>query len=277
MRAHRTALFFRIWQRLPHGPFNRAAAALMHARLPRPLLDRLIEAWIRRAGIRVADFEPGPFDSLQDFFLRRLRPGARPLEAGFISPADGRVMAVGQVESGQLMQVKGSPYSLAALCSGGDPAFDEARWQGGRYATVFLSPDGYHHLHHPIDGDLVAVRWLPGRHLPQNEDAVHHIEAIYARNERVVLTVRAADGSHVLLVLVAASLVGGIHLEAMSQAEFMHPQPQQMSQPLAVRRGDRLGHFAFGSTVVVVTEPGSVGPSSLALGDSVHMGQRLFS
>lgn len=159
-------------------------------------------------------------------------------------------MALGNVIDGALLQVKGSPYTLSQLSgrSPGDRPVSD--WDGASYLTIFLSPDGYHHLHWPCDGELVSARWLPGVHLPQNEDAVHHIEAIYGRNERAVLHLREEGGDDVLLVLVAASLVGGIHLQGIAQPEWMRPDPT--TPAIVVQKGRKLGHFAFGSTVVIV-------------------------
>lgn len=273
MKLHRTPAFFAAWQALPHGPFNRVAAALMMTRLPKPLLERLISGWIARAGIDMRDFDAGPFESLQAFFLRGLAPGARPLDDGFVSPADGRVVAVGTVREGELLQIKGSPYTLAALCGptpGGRPLAD---WEGAGYATIFLSPDGYHHLHAPCDGTITRVRWWPGVHLPQNEDAVRHIESIYPRNERVTVTLRTTGGDDVLLVLVAASLVGGIHLDALAQDAFMQEQAVAVEQP--VTKGDRFAHFAFGSTVVVIARGDVLARVQVDAGDRVLMGRGL--
>jgi phosphatidylserine decarboxylase len=273
MRLHRTPMFLRLYRFFPHRLLGRAARAIATATRPRWLIDRAIDRWIARAAIRTDEFLPGPFPSLEAFFLRRLRPGARTLADGVIAPADGIVVGAGPISRSTILQIKGVPLDVQRLVTGRGPAVDLARYEGGRYLTTFLTPNGYHHVHMPIACTVVDLHWVPGRAFPQNQDALRHIPRIYERNERVSLRCRTDDGHEFLLVLVGASLIGGIHLVGRAQSSWARPGPTAWGARFA--RGDELGHFTFGSTVVLLVPPALAGPPP-ATGTNIRMGERLW-
>ena len=281
----RSAPFFRAYRFLPHALINGAAARLTRARRPRTLVDLAVRAWIRRDAIDMSDFDGGPFATVEDFFLRRLRPGARPLHEGVVASADGRVVAAGTIDRDTILQVKGVPLSIDRLVNGVRPTAPPLAleaYDGGTYITTFLSPRGYHFVHAPIDGELVDARWIAGRWFPQNEDALRHIPGIYERNERAVLRVRlpAANGDaarhrELLMVLVGASVIGSIELHGMSRERWVGPRPFSLARP--VRKGDELGHFTFGSTVVLLLPRGMAKSELPPIGRDVRMGEALVS
>lgn len=273
--------FLRAYRAVPHLAVNRCALSLARQRRPRWLVQAAVREWIRRDAIDMADFAEGPFESLQDFFLRRLRDGARPLEAGLISPVDGCVVGHGRIERGTILQVKGHPISVDALVNGraGARRFDLPleEYEGGSYVTLFLRPRGYHFVHAPADLTVEDVRWIPGRFFPQNEVALEHVPRIYERNERAVLRVRVESSSArsvpALIVMVGASVIGGIHVAGLPDLRRRDPVPFLRS----VKRGDELGHFDFGSTVVLLLPRGAGVRARVALGQEKLMGQTLFS
>lgn len=228
---------------VPHAPLERAFGVFMRARLPRPILGAVIAAWVARGGIALADFEVRDWDTLEDFFLRRLRAGARPIGEGLVSPVDGVVVAVGASDGmgegvgegvGPSLVIKGHAVSLEALLGG--PARLAGLVSGPLWQiTIFLTPDGYHHVHAPCDLTLVEVVYIAGRAFPQNDDALALRPDVHVRNARAVLWCETAAGP-MALVMVAASLVSGIQVEG----------------PGPYRKGDRIGAFSFGSTVVLV-------------------------
>lgn len=277
MKLLRSRALFAAYPFLPHRVLNGAAGWLSRRRRPRSVVSAAIDLWVRRGGMDLSDFEPGPFASIEDFFLRRLRPGARPLPPadwpGFVSPVDGRVVAAGALTPGARLMVKGQALSLERLLNGRLYEMPLAPFDGGRYLVIFLSPEGYHHVHAPADLQVHGTQWLPGRFFPQNEDALGYLRGVYERNERLVLRCRLADGAPFALVLVGASLVGGICVQGLPRPAFAQTTPQPCD--LAFRRGAVLGHFRFGSTVVLVFPPGA-GPAALpAVGAALRMGQRL--
>jgi phosphatidylserine decarboxylase len=274
-----SAAFLRRYHHLPHGFINQSFALLMRARWPRWLVRRAISGWIERDGIDMQDFEARPFLSLEDFFLRDLRPGARPLGAGLVSPVDGRVVALGRIEPSAQLHVKGHCLSLERLVNGAGaatperPALSLERYRGGHYVSIFLSPRGYHYVHMPAAGVVHEARWLAGRFFPQNEIALRHIPDVYEQNERLVLNLTLHGMGDALLVMVGASLIGGIQLALAPRPMFTRRRPLALEAQLA--KGQRLGHFTFGSTVVLLLPPSA--QPRCALGADVHMGEALCS
>jgi len=261
--------FFRAYPYLPHHLLNSAMRMVGAIERPKFAVDLAIRAWVRKDSIELADFAPGPWPTLEAFFLRALRDGARPIGDGLVSPADGVVVGAGACERGTLLQVKGKPISVDRLVHGSARStIDLTPFE--RYFTVFLTPRGYHHVHCPIDARVEDVRWIPGRFFPQNEDALRHVDAIYERNERAVLRLTTPLGP-MILVMVGASLIGGIHLRDATRAEWVKRAPT----PLGVekRKGEPLGHFTFGSTVVMLL-PRAV-DIARPIGAPVRMGETL--
>lgn len=273
LSLHRSAAFLRIYRFLPHGLLGRCSRLIARARRPRWAVDLAVRRWIDRAAIRMEEFLPGPFVSLEAFFLRRLRPGARPIADGFVAPADGVVVSAGPIARGMILQVKGVSLDLERLTRGAGPELPLLAYEGGRYTTIFLTPHGYHYVHMPIPATLIEVRWIAGRAFPQNQDALRHIPRIYERNERAVLRCRSDDGHEFLLVLVGASLIGGIHLAGLERPTWARREPYLCQRHFA--RGAELGHFSFGSTVVVLAPPALAGLPPF-IGTELRMGQRLW-
>lgn len=274
MNPLRSAAFLRAYRFLPHQGINQGFARLMRAERPAPLVQAAIRAWVRGAGIDLSDYEDVPYRSLEDFFLRRLRPGRRPLGPGLVSPADGVLLAQGRLTPGAPIEVKGQRLSLQRLVNGaGLHALPLADYEGGSYAVIFLTPHGYHYIHMPAAGWVRGCQHLPGRFFPQNEDALRHIpDAIYEHNERAVLRLALDQGGEALLVLVGASLVGGIELRGLSRAAWA--RAEALACALRRERGEELGHFRFGSTVVVLL-PRGAGPVLARAEGPIRMGETL--
>lgn len=277
----RSASFLRAYRALPHVAINRCGLAVARQQSPEWLVQSAVRSWIRRDGIDMRDFEPGPYRSLQDFFLRRLRPGARPLGEGIVAPVDGCVVGTGRIERGTILQVKGHPISVDALVNGERASKTEGRlhdlsldaYEGGTYLTLFLRPRGYHYVHAPCALTVEDVRWIPGRFFPQNEDALRHVPRIYERNERAVLRLRCESEMPALLVMVGASVIGGIQVTGVPNLRRQGASPLERH----VDKGAELGHFDFGSTVVMLMpRQASVRPA-VSMGQEVLMGQRIFT
>jgi phosphatidylserine decarboxylase len=264
--------FLRSYRFLPHRLLNGAAAAVTAARRPRWAVRAAIRTWSRLEQIELDDFERGPFASLDAFFLRALRPGARPLSPGFVAPVDGKLVASGALDEGSRLTVKGQRLSVDQIVNAKRYDLDLKPYVGGAYAVIFLTPRGYHHVHMPCDATIEDVRWIPGRFYPQNETALEHIPSVYERNERAVLRARAADGQEFLLVMVGASLIGGIHLQALERRAWVGLRCTSVQR--RYRKGERIGHFAFGSTVVVLLPQGR--DHRLRASPEVRMGETLF-
>jgi hypothetical protein len=129
--------------------------------------------------------DPYAYESFNAFFTRALRAGLRPVAPGdgLVSPVDGTLSQLGAIESGQLLQAKGHPYSIGALLA--DPGATKA-YTGGRFACLYLAPYNYHRIHMPCDGRLVGTRYVPGALFSVNDSTARTVPGLFARNERVV-------------------------------------------------------------------------------------------
>jgi phosphatidylserine decarboxylase len=241
-----------------------------------PSSRTFIPWYIRHYQIDVseADRELAQYRCLAEFFCRSLRRDARPIcSHGIVSPVDGTVSEFGQVEAGQLLQAKGCTYSLAALL--GDSA-DAAPYLDGSYLTLYLSPRDYHRIHAPLSGTVRRWRFIPGRLYPVNRYGVSHISGLFSQNERMVSWLDTAFGT-VAVVKVGATIVGSIQTPyGPPPAGPFHMNRRQVSEKangIEVNRGEEIGHFVFGSTVILVFPPDVVERFTVKRGDTVRMGQ----
>ncbi|GAB4167705.1 MAG: archaetidylserine decarboxylase [Wenzhouxiangellaceae bacterium] len=200
--------------------------------------------------------EPG-FASFDQFFTRPLKAGARnwPDDPDIItSPCDGRISQLGSAEDGRLLQAKGRHYRLDALLADPDWA---RRLTGGQFLTVYLAPSDYHRVHMPFAGRLLREIRVPGSLYSVSESSVQHIDRLFARNERMVALFETRHGP-AAVVMVAALLVSGIETR---WGGPLRPGPtpavRDFPTPLSLERGEELGRFHWGSTVIVITAPGA--------------------
>src|SRR5262245_8231602 len=200
---------------LPRNWLSRAAGRLVSLRLPRSLVRAEIDFFVRAAGVDLREVrEPlDSFESLQAFFTRALRDGARPIDSAedaFVAPCDGAWGESGPIESGRLLQVKGRPYSLADLLASREEA---AELEGGTFATFYLAPRDYHRFHSPCDVTVERVRHVPGTLWPVNAIGLQGVDSLFAQNERIAARMRARRGGFAFqLVAVGATMVGKVKL-----------------------------------------------------------------
>jgi phosphatidylserine decarboxylase len=264
------------------SPFlSRVTGRLSDLRLPRPLLVRLIRAYARAFGVDLAE-AASPIEShatFDEFFTRRLAEGRRKVarEAGVVvSPCDSRVSVIGGVpQDGRLEQIKGMSYSLEALLGSAE---DARAFHGGVQATLYLSPAMYHRVHVPVDGRVTSWRYLPGRLFTVKSMGVRAVPGLFARNERVCVFLESEAHGPVAVVLVGAANVGRISLAVSDLVTNRGARGGRFTPdaPIAVRRGDELGTFHLGSTVVLLVADPALAPLVKAEAP-VLMGQALWS
>ncbi|SFU56739.1 phosphatidylserine decarboxylase [Alicyclobacillus macrosporangiidus] len=238
----------------------------------------LIPLYIRYYGIDCKDLErpPHAYDNLLEFFCRRLKSGARPVAGeGIVSPVDGTVSCFGRIREGSLLQVKGCTYTLAALL--GD-AQEAESFQGGDYITLYLSPRDYHRVHMPLPGVIRGWRYIPGSLFPVNPAGVRSIPGLFTKNERLITYVHTASGRFVV-VKVGATIVGSIRTGYgpgyRGPVRRRSVRMESGSASLRLDRGEEIGRFELGSTVILVFEPGMVGAFRVHAGQWVRMGQMI--
>ena len=259
---------------------SRLTGRLSDLRLPRAVLGPAIRLYARAFGVDLGEaaLPPEAYPSFNAFFTRRLRDGARPVDAlpgVVVSPTDSRLSLIGPVpEDGLLVQVKGSRYSIEALLGSTE---DAAAFRAGAYATLYLSPAMYHRVHSPVDGRIRAWRYVPGRLFPVNAAGVRSVPGLFTRNERVALFLDTEAHGPVAVVLVGAANVGRMSLAfADLQTNRGHAAARVVPpEPVAVRRGDELGAFNLGSTVVLLLADAALVPAA-GRGDLVRVGQALW-
>jgi phosphatidylserine decarboxylase len=214
------------------------------------------------------------YHSFNDFFTRSLRAGARPLPTerdALASPADGTFSQLGAIEAGTLVQAKGVRYPLASLLldSRAGSAFN-----GGWFATIYLAPSDYHRVHAPFDGTLVRSVAIPGELFSVNARTEAGVDKLFCRNERLVMHFRTAIGP-LVMVMVGALIVASI------ETVFDGPASPYQKQELVTHqrhfnRGDEVGRFLLGSTVILIVPPGTfTADRRLAPGRKVAMGTSL--
>ncbi len=200
------------------------------------------------------------YASFNDFFTRRLRPESRPIASiagGLTSPVDATVSAAGEIQSNQLLQVKGKYYSLEALFHHDKEL--AAHYLDGSFITLYLSPRDYHRVHIPIDGELVSMSYIPGKLFSVNAATTNRIERLFTRNERIIIRFQTSIG-RVAVVLVGAIFVGSMEtiwhgrITPTKTRAYQKWEYENTSINRQFRRGDEIGRFNMGSTVLVLTE-----------------------
>ncbi len=221
---------------------------------------RLIAWFVARYGVNMAEAaEPNitAYPSFNAFFTRALRADARPLAAAdFVCPVDGAVSQLGAIAKGRIFQAKGHDYSCVALL-GGDSAA-AAQFEGGSFATIYLSPRDYHRIHMPCDGTLRRMAYVPGDLFSVNPTTARGVPGLFARNERVVCHFDTPRGPMVL-VLVGATIVGSmatvwhgvVNPPRRPQVTAWDYGKANMPAPF-LRQGAEMGRFLLGSTVVLL-------------------------
>lgn len=261
------------------GPVYSALVGLTaRRRLPVPLRSAAYRAFARAVGADLdeAELDLRAYSSLGDLFARRLRPGCRPVcpdHDAIIAPCDGVLAARGTAVDGALVQAKGKNYQLEDLVV--DPAL-AAELRGGDYATIYLSPRDYHRVHSPIDAHLVRYDYIPGALWPVNPKIASRRDRLLVRNERVVITLDAGHFGKVAIVMVGASGVGNIKLEHAEESAGWRAagERRRIEVGVDIERGDELGAFRLGSTVVMVFRPGKITLDG-EVGQAMRFGERM--
>lgn len=266
---------------LPHRALSAAARKLAYSANP-AIKQRLIDTVVARFGVdlsEAAESDPSAYPTFNAFFTRALKPGARmpdPDPRTVLMPADGHISQCGPIESGRIFQAKGKHFTASQLL-GGDA--DAAPFEHGSFATVYLSPRDYHRVHMPWTGTLRETVHVPGRLFSVGTDAVANVQALFARNERLVCHFDT-DFGPMACVMVGAMLVSGVET-VWSGVEIPEygtkiTRKDYRGQGIVLERFGEMARFNYGSTVIVLLPPGaaSLAPR-LGAETPVRLGQAL--
>lgn len=266
---------------LPHRLLSRLVNAFMRIRFT-PV--KALQIWIV-GGLAGVNWEEAKSDDVadyvhfNDFFTRELKKGARvqdPDPAAFTCPADGRISQCGRITQDRLFQAKGHHYCLRTLL-GNDPGFFE--FSNGFFHTVYLSPKDYHRVHMPMDGRLVKMIHVPGRLFSVARYTVRHVPNLFARNERVICLFETTHGP-MAVILVGALLVSS--MATVWAGTITPPYGHRVAtgdwsrRNIVLKKGDELGRFNMGSTVITLLTAAAVSSmTDLGADDEVQVGVKL--
>lgn len=273
----------RAFEIMPKNLVSRIFGVIAEAELPQGARGAVNGTFARFAGIDLSESErpPSEYKSLNDFFTRALKSGARPIETHdpkhMVSPVDGRITQFGPIERDTLIQAKGKDYSLTELL---DSAREATDFRQGYYATIYLSPRDYHHIHSPISGSLNKASYVPGHLWPVNPLSVKNVERLFAINERLITYIEQPEHfERVAVIKVGATCVGRIGLAFDDFESNRGPRRRReisLSPPEAIAHGQELGVFNLGSTVILLIASSAFSfDPELVPGQMLRLGQHI--
>lgn len=266
----RDKAFMSLIRVLPRQLLTAGAGKLAELPVPEPLRKPIYGGFAKAVGANLeeAAADVSTFATFNAFFTRALLDGLRPwLPRGdaWGVPADGKLSVVGRIRRGEMIQAKGIDYSVEDFLGE-----DAAAWEGARYATIYLSPADYHRVHWPVSGEVTAIRSMGGDLWPVNDASVKYVNGLFIENERTVTRMRDSAGREAAVIMVGATVVGGIEL-------CVHDASEQA--PVRVRANDEHGRFHLGSTVVLVVQDQDkpLENCHIPVGSAVRLGEILWN
>ena len=265
---------------LPKNLLSRLAGILSDIELPTPVLSSLIQLYSQLYSVKLHEMKTpiGSMKTFNDFFTRELRPELRPINltpGSVVSPVDGKIAELGTIEQGLLVQAKGILYSLSDLVGKKSAKI----FENGYFLTIYLSPADYHRIHLPVSGKIRKFSYISGNLWPVNNFGVKQIGGLFSLNERIITPIEGEQGV-VGLVKVGATIVGKIKLDY-SDLSSNSNKTTQLNLPIVpekvYRKGDEIGRFQLGSTVILLFEKDKFQPADILPGTLVKVGQTIGS
>ncbi|MFN4361493.1 MAG: archaetidylserine decarboxylase [Hylemonella sp.] len=270
------SLNFVLTNRLPRVALTRFMGRFSKVRQPL-VRDVSIALFKFFGGLDLSEARKQRFDSLHDCFVRELKEGARPFDPDLrviCSPSDGIVGGHGRIEGDELLQIKGMPYILAELLGSTELA---AQHQGGTYVTLRLRASMYHRFHAPTDCTVKRVTHIQGDMWNVNPIALKRVPSLYCRNDRAVIEATLTSGQALTLVPVGAILVASVRLHFLNMNLHHDYQGEQViACDAPLKRGQEMGWFEHGSTIVVLAPKGMEIVEGMTTGTEVRAGQALL-
>lgn len=275
----RDETFMTLMRLLPRSALSTVVGLATRAPAPARVHQAAMRFFVKRYRVDLHEAEGSieDYPTFAQFFTRRLKPGLRAIDEGrdvVISPVDAHVSQAGAVEGGQCLQAKGISFPIDKLLGDARRALD---FEGGAFATLYLSPRDYHRFHAPLKGEITGFTYLPGELWPVNGASVRTKDALFAINERLVTYLDTPAGK-LAYVAVGATCVARIHaaydsiITHTGGAARQHTYPR----PIAIDKGGELGMFEMGSTVILLFQKGRVRwDASLTPDAPVRLGQRI--
>lgn len=271
---------------LPKNDLSHFVGKLVHVQIPGVLGKKSVEFFAKAYKINMneAEYPLNHYRSIGELFVRKLKPGARPIGEGIVHPADALISQGNVINKLTLVQAKGKEYTVPDLLRSSHFSLN---FEQGLALTYYLCPTDYHRVHSPVDGEIVWSCHVPGSMWPVNEWSVNRIDHLFAINERVVLVLQTPKGK-VALVMVAATNVGNMSFafDESLNSQFRKPgrsvKERTYHPGIQIKKGEELGVFHMGSTVIVLFERNLFSDQEKEqiqkawLGKHVDMGQSLI-
>ncbi len=275
----------KVWRQyvLPQHALSCLGGFLSHCEIPW-VKNYLISYFLKRYDVNMKEAlieDPFTYPSYHAFFIRKLKPQLRPIDAkalSITSPCDGIISQLAKIEKGQLIQAKGKHFTVASLLGSEE---DAKRFEKGRFMTIYLAPKDYHRVHMPMEGTLEKLRYIPGKLFSVNPLTTEHVDGLFAKNERVVTFFKHQQHSFAV-ILVGAMIVGSIFTRwggnvtphrGKTRKEITYPQTSE--QHIKLNKGEELGYFSLGSTVIVLLDEKSNWEYDLTQNSQLVVGQKI--
>lgn len=270
-------LFTTLQQLVPQQKLSKVAGRLAASR--HPYVKRtFIRSFAKAYNVSLDEYERqslNAYESFNDFFTRELKEDARPIDTtanGIVSPADGVISQLGQINDHKMLQAKGRHYDVGQLLADSE---DGRYFADGSFATVYLAPSNYHRVHMPFAGTLTKTRYVPGTLFSVNNTTAANVPDLFARNERLVCMFDTQYGK-AAVVMVGAMIVAGI--ETVATGKIVRTDDvQEANHDMRFEKGDELGRFYLGSTAIVILPKAANADweSTMQADSFVKMGQLL--
>ena len=275
---------------IPQNLLSFICGYLSRLELPRVIQRSLNRLFTLIFGIDMSEAEKssGEYRSIEELFTRKLEVGARRIQGEVVSPCDGYLAVSMAPKDGCVIQAKGINYSIKKLILGAKQEFD-SEFTPAWVSTIYLAPHNYHRVHTPVSGQLLKIRYIPGKLWPVNQAAVLKVPRLFIKNERMVFEIDSKSHGKVYVVMVGAFNVGRMESKYWPQfasnsweRQFKKsPMEMEMEPPTAclLEKGDELGVFMLGSTVVTVFSEAFASTFDFYEGqggETIRMGQSLL-
>lgn len=275
----RDEAFMTLMRLLPRSALSSAVGKATRAPVPASVHQAAMRLFARAYAVNLDEAEGrlSDYPTFGSFFTRKLRPGLRTIDMGadvVASPVDAHVSQIGLIENGACIQAKGIKFPVDRLLGDARRALD---FEGGSFATLYLSPRDYHRFHSPLPGYITGYHYLPGEFWPVNAASVRSVDALFAVNERLVTYLDTPAGQ-CAYVAVGATCVARIHAayDALVTHEGRPEKAHTYPRPLAIEKGGEIGMFEMGSTVILLFQRGRVRWDATLVPDApVVLGQRI--
>lgn len=275
MKHKLLAQLFRI---VPQKAISASVGKMAKSHVSRPF----IPFYVKYYGVSTHEMEKSlkEYPNLTSFFTRKLIKDARPIHGNketIVSPVDGTLSSFGKIQKDTLIQAKGISYSLIQLLGDKEKA---KKYENGSYLTIYLSPKDYHRIHVPFGGTVTKSTYIPGKLYPVNKIGVEGVDGLFTKNERMITYVDTSDGE-MALVKVGAFIVGSVVVDypllgiTRTGKTIEH---EEFCEPLNYPKGEEIGYFQFGSTVILLFEKDKFTlKEDLFMGQILRMGERIGS